>query len=142
MTHKDMAKGLLDQAQSSLESARKASEDGNWAFAVRTSQDASELSLKALLLATGEEPPKVHDLGSALRRNKDRLQHLGLNGHEVDSMAKTARDLAEDRSKSLYGDERHDVPASEIYEGRDAENALRAASEIHARCREVVLKQF
>jgi HEPN domain-containing protein len=142
MTHKEMAKGLLRQAESSLESAKRAADDGNWAFAVRTSQDASELSIKALLLATGDEPPKVHDLGKALHENRDDLQKLGLDGSEVHKMARMARSLAEDRSKSLYGDEKKDIPATKLYEQQDARDAYTAASDIYSKCRGVVEQEF
>jgi len=142
MTQKEMAKGLLDQARSSLESAKRASEDGNWAYAVRTSQDASELSVKALLLTTGDEPPKVHDLAGALKQHRDKLGQLGLGKHEVDEMAKTASSLAEDRSKALYGDEKRDIPANKIYEKKDAVETYRAAERVCDRCREVVEKKL
>ncbi len=136
MTDKDMAKGLFEQAKSSLQAARQAVRDGHWAYAVRTSQDASELSLKALLLSAGVEPPKRHDLGGALRKNEDRLRRLGLGADEVESLARTAGSLAEDRSKALYGDERHKVPASRLYEEKDARDALKAAQRVHSRCLE------
>lgn len=133
-----MARGLLGQAQSSLESAREATKDGHWAYAVRTSQDASELALKALLLSAGTDPPKTHDLSVALRYNQERLRSLGLEPREIDEMARTAGNLAEDRSKSLYGDEKQDVPAARIYDRGDAEGALRAAENVCDRCRGVV----
>ncbi len=142
MTRKDMARGLLEQARSSLESAKKAMEDGHWAFAVRSSQDATELSLKALLLTAGHEPPKVHDLGGAIRKNEHRLRELGLAENDIDALAKTAGSLAEDRSKSLYGDEKRGVPATELYRRDDASAALRAASDVHARCKEIVTRQL
>ncbi len=137
-----MAKGLLDQARSSLQSARQASKDGNWAYAIRTSQDASELSIKALLLTAGDDPPKVHDLASTLKKYRNDLGQLGFSEDEVDEMAKTASSLAEDRSKALYGDEKRDVPAGKIYERKDAEKAHRAAERVYDRCREVVEKRL
>jgi HEPN domain-containing protein len=131
-----MAKGLFEQARSSLQAARQALRDGHWAYAVRTSQDASELFLKALLLSAGAEPPKSHDLGGTLRKNEDRLRRLGLGSDEVESLARTAGSLAEDRSKALYGDERRKVPASRLYKEKDAHDALKAAQRVHSRCLE------
>jgi hypothetical protein len=137
-----MAKGLFQQAQSSIESARQALRDGHWAYAVRTSQDASELSLKALLLSAGTDPPKVHNLSHALKENKDRLGKMGFRGGEVEEMAKMAAGLAENRSKALYGDEKRDIPASKLYEQDDADSALRAAEDVHQRCRDAAEKRF
>ncbi len=142
MTHREMARGLLDQAKSSLESAKKAAQDGNWAYAVRTAQDASELSIKALLLTTGNEPPKVHDLAGALKKHRDKLGQLGLGDDEVSHMAKTASSLAEDRSKALYGDEKRDIPANKIYEEKDADDTYQAAGRVFSQCSEVVEKHF
>lgn len=134
MTHQEMADGLMEQARSSLEGAKKAAQDGHWAYAVRTSQDASELCIKALLIRAGTEPPRVHDLAHALHEHRDRLTKLGLDRDEVDHMAKVAADLAEDRSKALYGDEKHDIPANQIYGEKDAHHALRAAEYITRAC--------
>ncbi len=142
MTHEEMAKGLLRQAEASLASARQATEDGNWAFAVRTSQDASELSLKALLLTAGEEPPKIHDLGGVLEKSKGRLGELGLDPGEVAHLAETAHSLAEDRLKALYGDEERDIPASRIYQASDAREAVEAAEKVHEECRRIVEAWF
>lgn len=142
MTSKDMAKGLLEQAQSSLESAKKANEDGHYAYAVRTSQDASELSLKALLIVAGDDPPKVHDLAGALKKQRDRLGQMGLDDGDVDHMAQTASDLAEDRCKALYGDEKNDIPANDLYKSEDADACYRAAEQILTRCRGIVEKRL
>jgi len=133
---RDMARGLMQQAQSSLESARQAARDGHWAYAVRTAQDATELSLKALLLTAGTDPPKVHDLGGALRHNRARLGHLGLDDAVVEDLATAAGSLSEDRSKALYGDEKHGVPATDIYKEGDARDALRAAEKVVTHCRD------
>lgn len=138
MTRKAMAEGLLQQALSSLESARKASRDSHWAFAVRSSQDASELSIKALLLTAGDDPPKIHDLGHVLRQEKDDLAELGLSESEVHRLADSARDLAQDRSKSLYGDEENDIPATDLFDKNDAARAVQTAELIHRRCRQVI----
>ncbi|MEW6031367.1 MAG: HEPN domain-containing protein [Bacillota bacterium] len=134
----DMARGLYQQAQSSIESARQALRDGHWAYAVRTSQDASELSLKALLLTAGSDPPKAHDLEGTLKRQRDRLRVLGLAPAEVDAMAEAAGRLADDRSRALYGDERRDIPPSKLYNQGEASRALEAAERIHRRCGEVM----
>jgi len=142
VTSEEMAKGLLRQALSSLETARKASLDSHWAFAVRTSQDASELSLKALLLTTGHEPPKVHDLAEVLKERRGELSHLGLAREEVEAMARAAADLAEDRDRSLYGDEKRQIPPTDLYGREDAARALRAAEDIHDRCKKTVEKTF
>jgi len=135
---KDMARGLMDQARSSLESARQAATDGHWAYAVRTAQDSTELSLKALLLSAGTDPPKVHDLGQALRHNHHRLAEAGLEPGAVEEMAILAGSLSEDRSKAMYGDEERGVPPTELYKEEDARNALEAAEDVFRRCREAL----
>lgn len=142
MGEKDMARGLFEQAQSSIESARQALRDGHWAYSVRTSQDASELSLKALLFSAGTDPPKVHDLSRALEENTERLTGMGLSDEELNRMADMAADLARDRSRALYGDEKRDIPAQKLYEQEDADSALRAAEDIHRQCREAAAKRL
>jgi len=53
----DMARSYLRQAEERVSHASEALLNGNYAFVVRQSQEAVELSLKAALRLVGIEPP-------------------------------------------------------------------------------------
>jgi len=53
-----MARNYLRQAQARTQTAETAVSQGNYAYAVRQSQEAVELSLKAALRLIGIEPPR------------------------------------------------------------------------------------
>jgi HEPN domain-containing protein len=53
----DMARSYLRQAEERVSHASEVLSNGNYAFVVRQSQEAVELSLKAALRLVGIEPP-------------------------------------------------------------------------------------
>ena len=61
-----LALDYLRRARSRLIDARSALERGDYPESVRYSQEAVELSLKAVLRILGIEYPKVHDVGDVL----------------------------------------------------------------------------
>ncbi|MEM4298190.1 MAG: HEPN domain-containing protein [Nitrososphaerota archaeon] len=75
MDNLDMARANLRQAVERIETVKRALEGGNYAYAVRQSQECVELTLKAALRVVGVEPPKWHDVGPVLKRE-------GLRFHE------------------------------------------------------------
>lgn len=62
-----MARASVKQALERVETVRRALDEGHYAYAVRQSQEAVELLLKAALRLAGVEPPKWHDVGPVLR---------------------------------------------------------------------------
>lgn len=82
-----------------------------------------ELALKGLLLASGIEPPRVHDVSDVLFAERDRLPR-GVRG-ELDRLAAVSRDLRRDRELAFYGAE--DLTPSQFYTRADAARALEGA---------------
>jgi len=61
-----IAAGYLSQAEAGLRTARIALKGKNFAYAIRQSQEAVELGLKAALLHAAIDVPRVHDVGPVL----------------------------------------------------------------------------
>ncbi len=125
MNNIELAKSNLKQAEERLKHAREALESGNYPYVVRQSQEAVELSLKGALRLAGIEPPKWHDVGPLLRRERARFpqwfQEL------VDDLASISRSLRKERELAMYGDEEIGVPPEELYTRKDATQALEDA---------------
>ena len=68
-----MARSYIKQAEERWKHAKEAFESGNYPYTIRQCQEAVELSLGAALRLVGIEPPKVHDVGPTLRRNRDKF---------------------------------------------------------------------
>ncbi|MCS7113691.1 MAG: HEPN domain-containing protein, partial [Candidatus Bathyarchaeota archaeon] len=73
MNSLELARSNIRQTEERLKHAREALETGNNPYVVRQCQEAVELSLKAALRLVGVEPPKWHDVGPLLRREKGRF---------------------------------------------------------------------
>lgn len=79
----------------------------------------------ALRMVVGVEPPKWHDVGPVLRREKNRFSELFRE--RIPELAFISRSLKREREPSMYGDEETGLPAEELYTQYDAEHALRQA---------------
>lgn len=95
----------------------------SWADVVRESQEVVELALKGLLLASGVEPPRIHDVSDILLAERHRLP-AGVRG-DVDRLAAISKDLRRDRELAFYGAE--DLTPSRFYGRPDAVRALDGA---------------
>ncbi len=143
MNNIELAKSNLKQAEERLKHAREALESGNYPYVVRQSQEAVELSLKGALRLAGIEPPKWHDVGPLLRRERARFpqwfQEL------VDDLASISRSLRKERELAMYGDEEIGVPPEELYTRKDAtqalEDALRVVEVVKRLLNETLAKQ-
>ncbi len=125
MNNLELAKSNLRQAMERLRHAREALETGNYPYVVGQSQEAVELALKAALRLAGIEPPKWHDVGPVLRREKSRFP--GWFQNLIDRLASISRSLRKERELAMYGDEEAGIPAEELYIRYDAEQALEQA---------------
>jgi HEPN domain-containing protein len=93
---------------------------------VREAQEICELSLKAVLRATGIEPPKFHDVGKLVREN---VAALPRSMHpQVDVIARYSFELRRDRELAFYG--AMDVDPWEDYSAPDADRAMTMVDEI------------
>ena len=139
MTNRDMALGHLRQAEIRLQTARFAREHGHWPFAVRQAQECVELALKAALNVVGLDPPKWHDVGVVLQRERRRFPEWFAK--DVDLMAHRSRTLMDDRERSMYGSAEMSLPAHEIFGELDGREAVTAADETFAAVKRLVEAQ-
>ncbi|MBC7091479.1 MAG: HEPN domain-containing protein [Nitrososphaeria archaeon] len=128
MNNLELAKSNLRQAEERIRHAREAVEGGNYPFVVRQSQEAVELALKASLRLVGIEPPKWHDVGPVLKRERDKFPEWFKE--KIDELASISRSLRKEREMAMYGDEETGVSPEELYIRSDAEYALKAAETV------------
>lgn len=132
MRNTEMARTYLEQAKARLETAKRAYEDRNYAFAVRQSQECVELSVKAVLRLYGVEYPREHDVGMLLFRLSDRFPSWF--SKEFHKLVGISAELAKCRGPSMYGDEERGVPPSQLFGKDEAAKALRDAEFTYGLC--------
>ncbi|MEZ0289811.1 MAG: HEPN domain-containing protein [Sulfolobales archaeon] len=120
-----MARSYIRQAEERIRHAREALERESYPYVVRQCQEAVELLLKASLRLVGIEPPKWHDVGPVLKREKTRFPEWFQQ--EINTLARISRRLRREREPSMYGDEESGTPPDMLYDRLDAEEALRDA---------------
>jgi len=127
-SNRELAEAYLEDAEYTLEEARRALERGYYHRAVRRAQECVELCLKAVLRLYGIEYPKAHDVSSVLVRVRGRLPDWF--AAELDFVIEASTTLAMQRAPSFYGDEYRGVPARRLFSREDALRALEYASRI------------
>jgi HEPN domain-containing protein len=125
MTNEELAQGLFRQAQSRFKTMKEAFQSQDYPYAVRTAQECVELSLNALLVSAGIDPPKWHDVGTILMENASRFPSI--NKSAINEIAFISRSLRGEREKSMYGDEVLGLPPDRLYSRYDAETAQKWA---------------
>jgi HEPN domain-containing protein len=121
----ELARSNVRQAGDRLTTARIALERGNYPYAVRQAQECVELSLKACLRLVGIEPPKWHDVGPIIRRERENFPEW-FKEH-VERIVSISRSLRKERELAMYGDEESKIPPEELYTRFDAEKAIEDA---------------
>jgi HEPN domain-containing protein len=121
----ELARSNVRQAEDRLTTARIALERGNYPYAVRQAQECVELSLKACLRLVGIEPPKWHDVGPIIRRERENFPEW-FKEH-VERIVSISRSLRKERELAMYGDEESKIPPEELYTRFDAEKAIEDA---------------
>lgn len=97
-----------------------------------------ELLLKAALRYVGVEPPKLHDVGPILR--KERGKFPPWFQEKVDEFAYYSRVLRSQREPAMYGDEETGTPPEELYSKFDAESAIKMCEAVYEFVRKLVVK--
>lgn len=133
MTNHEMARAMLERAEAVLDEARYLFTRKRWNLVVRRCQESVELALKAALLWSGAEVPRVHDVGPLLRREAHRFPEE-FRQH-IPRMASISRALRAERELSFYGDEQSGIPAEELYGEEDAQAKLDEAQWVLEQCR-------
>lgn len=121
-----MARSHLAQAVYRLAEVQNALREGQHAIAVRRSQEAVELALKAALRAAGIEPPRWHDVGDVLLANAARLPPALQPA--VERLAQISAELRQERESAFYGDEAAGLTPEDLYDEADASRAAEDAA--------------
>jgi HEPN domain-containing protein len=100
----------------------------SWADVVREAQEVVELALKGVLLASGIEPPRIHDVSEILLAERSRMP-TALEP-DLERLAGHSRELRRDRELAFYG--AADLIPSGFYSEADAQRALAAARDTAA----------
>jgi HEPN domain-containing protein len=121
MTTLDAATSSIEDARESLHEAIQSRDRKKHHRTVRRSQEAVELSLKALCWFHGLVPPKSHDIGVFV------IRELGntIDRSILEKMATFSRNLEKDRATSFYTSEF--ISPKEKYRKSDADNAIEGA---------------
>lgn len=117
-----LAKDYLRRAEVRVRSAELAYSTKDYPDVVRYSQECVELSLKACLRSVGVEYPKAHDVSRVLRATSERFPEWFKS--EIDKLCEISEDLASKRAPSMYGIESIGKGPSDIFDEKDAEDAL------------------
>nr|MDO8082796.1 HEPN domain-containing protein [Candidatus Freyarchaeota archaeon] len=132
MKNTTMASNYIFRAQRCLREAELALSEKDYAGAVRRSQEALELAIKAVLRYLAVEYPKEHDVGAPLTEVEDRLPNY--LKERLQDIQELSTELAKVRGPALYGYEREGTPARDIF-GKDyAENTYNTVKEIVDLC--------
>ena len=123
MHNDELARDYLRRSEARLKALEILFREESWADVVRESQEIVELTLKALLRASGIDPPRVHDVSELLIAECDHLPTKLRK--EVPALARISRELRRDRELAFYGAE--DLTPSGFYSREDAERAREGA---------------
>lgn len=136
---KKFATSYLSEAEARLKTASKAVKERRYPYALRQSQEAVELSLKAALRLKGIEYPKQHDVSDALSRFSDIFPEWF--AELIPKLSQISRSLGEKREGSMYGIDEAGMSPDEFISKKDAEKALADARFVYKHC-ESLLKRL
>ncbi len=123
-----MASSYLEEAGRRIRTSENALNESAYAYCIRQSQEAVELSLKSALRFIAIEPPKWHDVSPVLIENKERFPKWFRD--RIDEISASSRWLSHERTPSMYGDEESGLPPQRLYTIRYAERALEEAKNV------------
>ena len=101
-----------------------------YAYAVMSSQECVELSLKAALRLVGVEYAKKHDVSRVLLLAGKRFP----SWFRVEKFAKISRTSADAREAATYGVELRPVSSTKLFTKELAAKALAEANEVYRAC--------
>ncbi len=131
----DYAKGLFREAETRIVAATPQVRRRRYAFVVRQSQEAVELSLKSSLRLAGIEFPKVHEVSSVLRENSHKYPDWF--AEKIPEMGRVSMELVQKRIPSMYGDDAGRGPG-ELFTRKDALEALADARKVYGLVRKLL----
>ncbi len=123
------ARALLREADPRIDTAASQVKRGRYAYGVRQSQEAVELSLKAALRLIGVEFPKEHDVSDVLVQNSGK--YPSWFSEKIPSMVRVSKELVQKRIPSMYGEEARGKGPGELFTREDAVAASADASMVY-----------
>ncbi len=123
-----MARSYLEEAKRRIRTSENALNESAYAYCIRQTQEAVELSLKSALRFIAIEPPKWHDVSPVLMENKERFPEWFRD--KIDEISASSRWLYRERAPSMYGDEESGLPPQKLYTKSYAERALEEAKNV------------
>ena len=131
-----LALSYIRQAEARVKDAREAYSEENYPYAVRLSQEAVELCLKAALRLVGIEYPKVHDVSEILLMHSERFPEWFQR--EAEYLAESSKVLAKKREISFYGGEEMLLTPEDLISREDALDAVRRAQKTLELCKKLI----
>lgn len=128
MTSDRLARDYLARARMRLRTVEVLMTAGAYPDVVRTSHDVVELVLKGALRFIGVDPPKRHAVHRVLERFIERFPQEWRPA--LAELREALDRLAQDRGPAFYGDEEHDVPASDLFGEADARRSKALADRL------------
>ena len=127
MKNRELSDDYLLRAGHRLAAIEVLRERESFADVVRECQEVVELCLKAVLLKTHVEVPRLHDVSDVLNAERAKLpKEIQIHLPRVTQISKSLR---RDRELAFYG--AMDVTPSQFYSKADAETAFADARWIH-----------
>jgi len=123
VTNTSLAQSYLIKAQKRLKILKVLFEEDDYSDVIREAQEIVELALKGMLRNAGIEPPKWHDVGSALMEYRSRFPESIQK--DIPPLADVSSWLRKEREFSFYGD--IDFIPTEEYDSDDANRAMEDA---------------
>ncbi len=114
----DYARALVKEAEARIGTATSQIKLRRYAYVVRQSQEAVELSLKAALRLAGVEFPKEHEVSDVLMANSGKFPSWF--SEKLPDMARASRELVQKRIPSMYGEEALGKGPEELFTREDA----------------------
>lgn len=134
MKSSEIMRAWLEEAIGRLVEAREQKERSQYHRTVRLCQESSEFALKALLMFCGVDVPDEHALHQWVSK-QSLVQQLSKD--EQRRLARSSRELAEERLPSFYGSP-DGTPPSHLYTPSQADRALEEADFVLATVRRLI----
>lgn len=123
MNTKNIALDYLRKSKARLEALKTLLSQNSYDDVIRESQEIIELITKGTLRWIGIDPPKTHDVGHVLKKHTSQFPDFWQK--EIAWIQELSKKLFEERGHSFYGDETNDIPASDLYEKKEAEQTIK-----------------
>lgn len=138
MNTRMMAMDYIKRGRRCFKEARLAFDEEDYPATVRRCQECVELSLKAVLRSIGIEYPREHDVSKALEMVKEKFPEWFSS--KVPGFVEISKDLSKKRGPAMYGYEAELKPASDIFDKKDAEDAISSARDVYESCEKFILR--